>query len=263
MLKQLEHLKEFDAAHLSTLFNALTDPDKDIRLYALKVAREWSCSENSRIINKVQLLLVNIFTLDQNKHASEREMALKFTRTIINLKVFPKSVLRVLVAIAENPEDKLRFACIETLCEISVLHPKAAFECNVIKLLFLLLLDGPKEMSDGIVWTILYLLDSDKTRIYIRPNVELEMIASYFTDSYGSSVSGNDERLAACSRILCHLMKSWTGLIYLSPQNNSTLSAIVQSLTLPSQTYRNLLLSTFHEILRLSNENYLLGMSTN
>ena len=64
------------------------------------------------------------------------------------------------------------------------------------------------------------------------------MVASYFTDVCGNKMAGNEERLKVCSRVLCHLMKSWSGLIYLATNAHPTLSFIVQSLRMPLQGYR-------------------------
>ncbi len=80
------------------------------------------------------------------------------------------------------------------------------------------------------------------------------MIASYFTDACGNKVPGHEDRLLTCSRVICHLMRSWTGLIYLSTGQKSTLSLIVDSLKMPLQGYRTLILEMFFEILRLEGE---------
>ena len=117
-------------------------------------------------------------TSDQAKYASEREMSLKLIRTLLATKEgvdsCPLSLLRMLVAVAEHSEDRLRNPCIETLCELAVLSPRVAFDCGAIKLLFTFLVEGPKELLDGIVLTVLYLLDAQDARFYIRPSVELE-----------------------------------------------------------------------------------------
>ena len=63
-------------------------------------------------------------------------------------------------------------------------------------------------------------------------------MASYFTDAYASKMAGNDDKLLVSTRVFCHLMKSWTGLIYLSTSSNSTLLFIVDSLKMPLQGYR-------------------------
>lgn len=69
-----------------------------------------------------------------NKHAKEKEQALKLIRTIIELSTtnrdgsiatnrigtvhLSEAVMRAVVAVAEHPEDPFRPICIETLTEI-------------------------------------------------------------------------------------------------------------------------------------------------
>ena len=89
--------------------------------------------------------------------------------------IFPIAILRVLVAIADYPEDKLRLPCIETICEIAVLNPDLAYKCGAIKLLCSLLVEGPKDLVDALVWTLLFLLDHAQTRQYILPGAEVEV----------------------------------------------------------------------------------------
>jgi len=60
--------------------------------------------------------------------------------------------------------------------------------CGGIKVLFSTLLEGPTELADTIVMTVLYILDSDKTRCFLRPSVELEVrgkkILKFFSELY-------------------------------------------------------------------------------
>ena len=104
---------------------------------------------------------------------------MKLIRTLLATKegplFCPKSVCRVLVAVAEQNDDTLRNPCIETLCELAVLNPKLAYQSSAIKLLFTLLVEGPRDMLDAIVLTVLHLLDLPESREYIRPSVELEV----------------------------------------------------------------------------------------
>ena len=132
--------------------------------------------EHWKLIRACERLL----TLDGHRYGLERELCLKLIRTLLGTPrgpfLVPLSVLRLLVAMAEHPDDKLRAPTIETLCELAVLNPQGAFECGAIKLLFSLLVEGPKELLDAIVLTVLHLLDAQDSRVFIRPNVELEVL---------------------------------------------------------------------------------------
>ncbi len=74
------------------------------------------------------------------------------------------------------------------------------------------------------------------------------MVAAYFTDAHASKQTGTDDRLAVCSRVFCHLMKSWSGLIYLASNSHSTLDSFVQSLRMPLQANRVGILLCYFEI---------------
>lgn len=104
---------------------------------------------------------------------------MKLIRTLLATKngplLCPKSICRVLVAVAEQVDDKLRSPAIETLCELAVFNPKLAFESGAIKLIFTLLVEGPRDLLDAIVLTVLYMLDLPNSREFIQPSVELEV----------------------------------------------------------------------------------------
>jgi len=52
-------------------------------------------------------------------------------------------------------------------------------KCNGIKTLFHLLVDGPSEMAPTLTMTIVHLLDSEDTRCYIKPSVDVEVNNNY------------------------------------------------------------------------------------
>lgn len=55
------------------------------------------------------------------------------------------------------------------------------------------------------------MLDSEETRNFLRPAVELEMLISNFADAYGKG-SAHDERLASSAKAVVTLLKSWPGM---------------------------------------------------
>ena len=44
-----------------------------------------------------------------------------------------------------------------------------------LRVVFQLLLEGPKELTEVIVLTIAHILDKPETRIYVRPAVDVEV----------------------------------------------------------------------------------------
>jgi hypothetical protein len=184
-----------------------------------------------------------------------REAALKTLQGLLaNQKTsFPKSCLRCLISIAESPNDPLRLVANEMLCEAAVIDPLKAFENGVIKYLFASLVEGPKELLDGLLLTLLYLLDSSVTRRYVRPNVELEMIISFFSD-FNINSKNDEQKLVTSSRVLNHLMKSWTGMLYLFGSDSETVKSVISSLKVPVKSYREHLIGTFCGMIALPDE---------
>lgn len=99
------------------------------------------------------------------------------------------------------------------------------------------LTDGPKELNQAIIYSIVSMLDCEETRWFIRPSVELEMILSCFTDAYGKGAAF-EEKLTSSAKTVAAFLNSWTGLIYLCVNNRKALCSIIDSLKLPSNETR-------------------------
>ena len=97
--------------------------------------------------------------------------------------------------------------------------------------------EGPKELSDCLLLTVLYLLDQEKTRSFLRPSVELENLVSTFTDAYTKG-PGQEEKLSQCGKATLSLLRSWTGLIYLCLNDRKCIQSVVEALRLPNEELR-------------------------
>jgi len=72
------------------------------------------------------------------------------------------------------------------------------------------MVEGPMYLTEMNMLTVIYLLDTEKTRNYIKPEVDLEIIISTFIDVY-SKANHSEEQLQLCSNAILALFKSWTG----------------------------------------------------
>ncbi|KAI9140964.1 Rapamycin-insensitive companion of mTOR, N-term-domain-containing protein [Paraphysoderma sedebokerense] len=243
-------------SQIVSLMDYLSDPIKEIRATALRAFRYLS-----RNITAVQLMiryhidyfLVRTLIRDQ-KYELEREQSLKLIRRWISIpnaaEIIPASIIRVLVSIAEYPDDKLRMICVETLCELSLYNIRVVSHCGGTRSVCQALIESPPELTEFVALTILYLVDKEAMRMYIRPGVELEMIISTFTDAY-SRGPAFEERLVACSRAVLYLLKHWTGVIYLCLDDKRAIKSIVDALRLPFEEIRKCLLDLFFQIFRI------------
>ncbi|ELU39022.1 ste16 [Rhizoctonia solani AG-1 IA] len=141
----------------------------------------------------VDYYLVRTFSRD-SKHGIEKESALKLIRKIVEVGSrhpakadatskgksvgtgcvpVSEAVIRALIAVADHPEDPLRFLCLLTLAEIGGLRS-----------VLTALTDGPTELAPVIAQVFLHIIDAPRTRCYLTPGVDLEIALSGITDAY-------------------------------------------------------------------------------
>ncbi|TPX62078.1 hypothetical protein PhCBS80983_g00632 [Powellomyces hirtus] len=229
---------------------------KEIRANALRVLRHLAFDIEmleTMVDSHIDIFVMRALTRDQ-RYEVEREQALKLIRTFLDIPggahLLPQNLARILVAVAEQPDDRYRNVCLETLCELAIRNMAVLTLAGGTKIILGALLDGPRELTEPLVRTVLFMLDSQETRCYMRPSVELEMIMSQFTDAY-SRGPANEEKLTACANAVTLLFKSWAGIIYLCLDNKRAIRSIVESLRLPYDESRKILLEMLFDIFQI------------
>ncbi|KAI8620159.1 Rapamycin-insensitive companion of mTOR, N-term-domain-containing protein, partial [Chytriomyces sp. MP71] len=232
----------------------LTDAGKEIRANAFRILRHIVGTEGLASIKTcmelgIDLFIVRALTRD-NRFDLEREQAIKLVRAFLDVDggatVLSPAVVRILVSLAENPDDKQRVVALETICEIGILNTPLLANCTGIRVLFAALSDvfTKPGVTNVIVSTLVYLLDSETTRGYLRPDVELESIISGLTDPFSPP-----DRIKACTQILSLFLKTWTGVIYLCMNSKRSLKAVVDCLSLPNDVCRSSVLEMLFGVL--------------
>lgn len=122
--------------------------------------------------------------------------------------------------------------------------------CGGFKVLVGALMDGSKELCSTIIHVLIFLLDNEETRCFLRPNVELDMIISSFTDAY-SKTAGHEDRLHSSSHAIVSLLRTWAGIVYLCVENKSALKSLVDALCLQHKATREVILDMFFEIFQI------------
>ncbi|KAJ3298719.1 hypothetical protein HK104_010434, partial [Borealophlyctis nickersoniae] len=234
---------------MKSLRVCLVDPAKEMRANGFRTLRHMvinSTIAQAMFDAHIDIFIVRALTRDQ-RFDVEREQALKLVRGLIDIRggveLLPQSVIRTIVAITEQPDDKFRGVCVETICEYGIRNLKLAAFAGGTRTIFSALLEGSKDLQELLVKTVLFILDTDWTRQYMRPSVELEMIISQFTDAYTRGPS-QEEKLAPCAKALVSLLKSWTGLIYLCLEDKRGIKSIVDAFRLPFDENRDQNLSS-------------------
>lgn len=188
------------------------------------------------------------------KYEIERIQALQLVRKFIDtpkgVKLIPQSIVYVLISIIEQMEDKLRPLSMETLNELAIRNVKLVAYCGGIKKIFYAMTEGPMYLTEMNMLTVIYLLDSEKTRNYIKPEVDLEIIISAFSDSYLRS-SHSEEQLKLSSMAVLALFKSWTGMTYLCFQDKRAIKIIIETLRISKSEARKSLLQMIFDLFQL------------
>eukprot|EP01132_Coremiostelium_polycephalum_P001142 gene1142-1449_t len=244
-----------------------------MRTSALRCIRYYTT--NSKFIQDILNLKIQYFitrSLERDKHSeTERIQALKLVRSImeIDCSLMPHCIVKSLVAIAENQEDNFCRVCLETLCEISIRNPQISSHSNGIRTLFDAVLDPFYQgIQESLLISILYILNEEKTRVYVRPNADLEIILSPLTNSFtlGVKLKGvskekekekekddeiNMKKWIGSSKAVITLIKSWVGIISLASDEQG-LKSIVDALRMPQIELQDKVLDALFEIFKVS-----------
>jgi len=146
-------------------------------------------------------------TLD-NKHTVEKEQVIKLIRAIMEIgsqKSDPHvpacsgnvplsgAVMRAFIAVAEQPDDPFKSICVQTLAEISkspviltkrhclpglvLIDIDLVAKAGGIRVLLHTLAEGPLELATLLATVFLHVVDSPRTRTYLRAGIDLEVLA--------------------------------------------------------------------------------------
>ncbi|KAF9126477.1 hypothetical protein BGW39_006597 [Mortierella sp. 14UC] len=227
--------------HLSNLVNILKQNQHIHPGYPLQELVGWSLMADHRL-------------------ESERIEALKLVRCFVTTKEgmqhVSDSVLRAVIAIAEQTDEKLRNACLETLGEMVMSDPKPVARCGGFRTILMALTDNLQDLSDALLKVFLYMLESPETRGYVRQGLDSEMVMAVFTDIYSLGPSYLD-RVKASSRIVTSMIRSWAGLFDLCANDRRAIRSLVQSIKLPIQENRKVLLDMLYDIFRIQTPRWL------
>lgn len=188
-----------------------------------------------------------------SKTSVEREQALKFVRAFLDVKggvtEISRAVVRVIVAVAEQSEDRLRNMAILTLSEILIRDPPLLVAAGGIGTLSDALGEASYHAAESLTGAFLYLLDVPSRRKYLRNGHELEMPFASFTDSQAALAT--EKKLEANARVIAALMRSWPGLLTLCMNDFLSIRSLISAVCIPTPEVRNVLLDLLFHILRI------------
>ncbi|KAF1842446.1 uncharacterized protein K460DRAFT_370407 [Cucurbitaria berberidis CBS 394.84] len=199
--------------------------------------------------------LVILSLVKESKASVEREQALKFVRAFLDVKggveEIARAVVRIIVAVAEHAEDRLRNIAILTLAEILVRKPSLLVTAGGMGALADALGEGSYQAAESIGMSFLYLLDTPRRRRYLRSGRELEAPFALFTDASLTHGYLHEEKLKVNAKVIASLLRSWPGLLTLSMNDFLPLRSLLLSLQIPAPHVRNVILELLFDLLRI------------
>ena len=202
--------------------------------------------------------LVILSLVKEGKASVEREQALKFVRAFLDVKdgiqEIPKAVIRIIVAVGEHSDDRLRNIAILTLAEILIRDPQRLVEAGGMGTLTDALGDGNYRAAQSLVGAFLFLLDTPSRRKFLRSGHELEMPLATFTESPVGHV--HEEKLKASGKVISALLRSWPGLISYGMNNFLATKSLVAALYIPIIHVRHQLLDLIIDVLRIKSPSW-------
>ncbi|KAI9723131.1 MAG: hypothetical protein M1828_004379 [Chrysothrix sp. TS-e1954] len=188
----------------------------------------------------------------ETKASVEREQALKFVRAFLDVKdgiaEISRAVVRTLVAIAEQGDDRMKHICILTLAEVLIRDASLVVSANGITLLADALAEGQHYPCESLTHAFLFLLETPERRRHLSSGYEIEGPFSAFTDVTAHS---SEQRLKANASVIACLLKSWQGITALSSNGFNAIKSLTGALYLPSTTVRNVVLELVLDVLRI------------
>ncbi|KAL1745112.1 Rapamycin-insensitive companion of mTOR, N-term-domain-containing protein [Schizophyllum fasciatum] len=204
--------------------------------------------------------IVKSLTRD-NKCAVEKEQAIKLIRTVVEVGSerhageparvpLSEPIMRAFIAVAEHIEDPFRLICVQTLVEILLIDIDLVARTGGIRFLLHYLGEGPAEVASLIASAFLHIVDSPKTRAYLRLGYDIEIALTAITDAYGKGTEHAD-RMRGCAKVVQLMLRSWSGLMYLCMGDMQAIKSLIEMLTLPSLETRDIILDMFFDLLNI------------
>ncbi|KAI4750330.1 hypothetical protein E4T52_17091 [Aureobasidium sp. EXF-3400] len=197
--------------------------------------------------------LVILSLVKEAKAMVEREQALKLVRAFLDVKdgvhEIAPSVVRIIVAIAEHPEDRLRSISVMTLAELLIRSPDLVIAAGGIGTLADAMGNGAYQAPETLAAVFLHLLDLPARRGLLRSGFELSLPFAAFTEPPTSSA--HEDRMKSSAKVVAALFKSWSGIMTISLHDFLPARSVVSSLLIDAVAVRSVVLELLFDILRI------------
>ncbi|KAH9452898.1 hypothetical protein Pst134EB_016847 [Puccinia striiformis f. sp. tritici] len=206
-------------------------------------------------LSRIEYFLIKTLTRDP-KSDYEKLQALILIRSLAcHPRFLTLSIVRSIVSIAESTEEKLRQLAIESLGELMVRDFELLSQADGIKVIMQSLTDpsgGLKELAPYMASLVMAMIDRPICRQYLKPGIDFESALAAITEvNEPTSTQAQEERVRTSVKLVVLLLKSWTGLMFLCLNKKRSLRMYVQSMKVPSDSIRLILLDALFEIFQI------------
>lgn len=235
----------------------LLSDSREVVAAAYRVMRyAFTDRKSLRIIRALHTdYLVILSLVKEGKASVEREQAMKFVRAFLDVKdgveEIARAVVRIVVAVAEHADDRLKNIATLTLAEILVRKPSLLVDAGGMGVLADALGEGSYHAAESVGASFIYLLDTPRRRRLLRSGRELEAPFAMFTDANAIHGHLHEEKLKANAKVIASLLRSWPGLLTLCMNDFLPLRSLLLSLQIPTPHVRNILLELLFDLLRI------------
>ena len=84
-------------------------------------------------------------------------------------------IVRAMVALAENSDEKLRYLLLETLAELVVIDLELLKRAEGLRVVLQAFIEGPFDLSPHLALAFLPIMDMPETRQLLRPGLDIEV----------------------------------------------------------------------------------------
>jgi rapamycin-insensitive companion of mTOR len=235
----------------------LLSDSREVVAAAYRVMRyAFTDRKSLRIIRALHTdYLVILSLVKEGKASVEREQAMKFVRAFLDVKdgveEIARSVVRIVVAVAEHADDRLRNIATLTLAEILVRKPSLLVAAGGMGVLADALGEGSYHAGESVGASFLYLLDTPRRRQLLQSGRELEAPFAMFTDANAVHGHLHEEKLKANAKVIASLLRSWPGVLTLCMNDFLPLRSLLLSLQIETPHVRNVILELLFDLLRI------------
>jgi rapamycin-insensitive companion of mTOR len=233
---------------------SLADHHKETRAATYRLLR--IIVQNSLPLPRIEDVLICRDLLRDSRFDNCREQALRYIRRIIEhpegCHAIPMSIVRILVSISDQAEDKFRFTAVITLCELALFNIQIVAHSGGLKPIFKNVTEFPLPILKSVASLFNFLSEKSITRSFLRPNVELEMVIAQFFDAYGDSGDAQSaQKLQNITETIRHVLGSWTGLLYFCGSEKLSLKSIVDCLFLKNHDIQDSIVELIGQIIQV------------